>query len=115
VAEIPAKELALVIDGRQVDLKKPSKLNFELNKALAKPEGFRAFADDPEGFASGFDLKLDPDIAAALKNKLVGINDLNDLKDLLKNPQPINPQAATLWAVAEGAYSVASSKVAVAF
>lgn len=104
-------ELSLSIDGMQVQVKVPSRRNFELNRALANPERFREFASDPRRFVAQYDLQIDRDISDQLVQRLKGIDSLGMLKDVL-GPDVVG---ATLWAVAAGVYSVASSKVAVAF
>ncbi|UEP27019.1 hypothetical protein [Burkholderia sp. B21-007] len=108
MAEIKASSLSFVVDGKTIELKKPSKLNFELNKALLDDSQFAQFAQDPAAFAKNYDLNIDPDISAALAQKLQGVKSVRDLID-------INASSATAWAVAEGAFSFASSKVAVAY
>ena len=112
---IKAPTLSLQIGDKIVEVKKPSKRNFELSRALIKPEEFKKFAADPKGFASNFDLKIDNDISTELKTRLNGIGSLDDLNAVIVGPNPINPVGATLWAVAVGVYSITSTKVAVAF
>lgn len=112
---IKAPTLSLDIAGKIIEVKKPSKRNFDLNKALLRPEDFQKFVTDPKSFAAKFDLAIDDDIATTLSAKLDGLTNLNDLKTVLVSPDPFGPVGATLWAVAVGVYSVASTKIAVAF
>lgn len=112
--EIRANTLSLVADGREIQIKTPTKRNLQLNVALQNPGGFQEFARDPAAFAHRFDLEIDPAISARLADSLRDIPDLDTADRVLGRPGP-ETVGATLWAVAQGAYSVSSSKVAVAF
>ncbi len=112
---IKAPTLSLDIAGKIIEVKKSSKRNFDLNKALLRPEDFQKFVTDPKSFAAKFDLAIDNDISATLSAKLDGMNSLDDLRSVLVTPDPFGPVGATLWAVAVGVYSVASTKIAVPF
>jgi hypothetical protein len=117
MARISPKTLNLVADGKTIEVKKPSKKNFELNKDLVDPQNFRDFVTDPKTFLAKYDLQVDADIASKLKEKLKGLNNLDDLSKVfpVHGGDPDNPRGATVWAVALGAFSFATSKVAVAF
>ena len=95
-----------------LDIKVESKRNAELNKALLNPANFAEFAKNPKEFAARYDLNIDREISDQLVTKLHGID---SLKALNRYVNPIDTVGATLWAVAQGAYSVATSKIAVAF
>jgi len=110
--EIKTEKLSLSVNGKTVDIKTPQKLNFELNKALKDDAKFAEFVSNPADFASQFGLSIDSDISKQLSGKLEGIKTLQSLRSLQDGG---GPAPATLWAVAEGAYSVASTKIAVAF
>ena len=110
---ISAKKLSLNVDGKIVELKNETKKNFELNKALNEPEGFKEFAKNPKDFVAKYNLNIDEEISKRLAEKLSRVRDLKDLKNLVHDGS--NPIGATLWAVAVGSYSIASSKIAVAY
>jgi hypothetical protein len=111
---ISAESLSLDVDGRKIDLKKPSRGNFELNKALLKPQGFKDFVNDPKAFAAKYELQIDDHIAGQLKQKLAGITSYDELQRVLATVGG-GDAGATVWAIASSAYSVSTSKVAVAF
>lgn len=113
IDRIKAQTLRLnVDDGKIIDVKVNSKRNSELNKALLDPAKFQEFSKNPKAFAAKYDIKIDREISDQLATKLDGINDMEMLKRFVN---PIDLVGATVWAVAAGAYSLASSKVAVAF
>ncbi len=114
MSRIKAPTLSLNIDGKNIDIKKRSKRNFDLNKALMNPDDFQKFAADPRKFAAKFDLDIDNDISTALSTRLDGIKSREELMVLVDRPDG-GTVYATVWAVASGLYSVASSKVALAF
>ena len=113
MAEIRASQLTILVDGKSIEIKNPSKLNLEFNKALIDPMQFQSFVADPKAFAERFDLQIDPEVSSALAEKLSGINSLDDLQMLRQGGDEV--PGATVWAVAVGAYSVATSKIAIAF
>jgi hypothetical protein len=110
--KIKAKTLDIVADGKVINVKTPDKLNFEMNKALQDPEKFKRFAADPRSFAKEYRLEIDQDISRQLSQKLKGIDSIDALGRIRGRGGEVE---ATVWAVAEGAYSVASTKIAVAF
>lgn len=109
--ELKTETLTFLVNGKTIEIKKPSKLNFELNKELNTDKGFADFLADPQAFTKKFDLDIDEDLANQLKNKLAGLKSVKDLESIVN----WGGDGATAWAVAAGSYSVASSKVAVAF
>ncbi|MEA2935863.1 MAG: hypothetical protein QOD74_2509 [Variibacter sp.] len=109
---IKTSKLSLVVDGKNVDLKTPEKRNNDLNLSLKNAGDFKAFTADPAGFASRFGLSIDKDIAAKLASSLSKFDSLASLQAAQDKGSLV---AATVWAVAVGAYSVASTKIAVAF
>lgn len=111
---IKAPTMSLNIDGKIIDVKKRSKRNFELNKALMNPDSFQKFTADPRKFAAKYDFDIDNDISTALSTRLEGIKSRDELINLVSIPDG-DVVSATVWAVAKGAYSVASTKIAVAF
>ncbi len=113
MSEIKVNTLSMLVDGKQIEIKKPSKLNFELNKALLTEQGFSDFKADPQAFAKKYDLSIDATLASQLKAKVSGVKNLNELQAIMREGE--GGAGATAWAVAAGAYSVATSKVAVAF
>lgn len=113
IDRIRANTLRLnVDDNKTIDVKVDSKRNAELNRALLNPEKFQEFSKNPKAFAEKYDLKIDKQISDQLVTKLDGIKDLDMLS---KYVDPVSMRSATVWAVAVGAYSLASSKIAVAF
>jgi hypothetical protein len=110
--QVLPSSLSLQIDGKIVDVHSDKAKIFELNKALANPAGFKDFANDPKSFAAKFGLGIDPQISGQLKSKLIGINSLSELAAIHGGGGGVG---ATVWAVAGGAYSISSSKIAVAF
>lgn len=112
MSRIKAKQtLNLVVDGKVIEVKKPSRRNYELNMSLRKKKNFEDFVRDPKKYAALYDLEIDDGISNQLQAKLKGIKSIKDLRRL----PDIDDVSATVWAVAKGAYSMASSKVAVAF
>ena len=53
------EKIDLVVDGKTIEIKKPSRRNFELNKALLNPGAFQDFARNPRAFAARYDLNID--------------------------------------------------------
>jgi len=113
IDRIKAKTLKLVVDGnRTIDIKVESKRNAELNKAFQDPKQFVEFAKDPKKFAAGYGISIDREISDQLVTKLHGLESVEAVNRFVN---PIDRVGATLWAVAVGVYSVASTKIAVAF
>jgi len=113
IDRIKAKTLKLTVDGnRTIDIKTESKRGAELNKDLMDPAKFAEFAKNPKQFAAKYDIAIDREISDQLSTKLHGLGSLEEVRRFV-NPGDL--VGATLWAVASGAYSVSSSKVAVAF
>lgn len=106
MAEIKSSTIALMLDGKKIEIKNPTKLNLEFNKALIDDVQFSQFISDPAGFAQKFDLHIDPDIAIKLASTLKGLGSVRDLDKLTAG------SGATAWAIAQGAYSLASTKIA---
>jgi len=113
-AQMPANpgSLSLTLEGKSVTLNDPKKFSFEMNKSLLNKEVFKEFSQDPELFSTKNGIKIDPALAETLKRKLKGVSSLEEAQTLMKGGCL---DCATLWAVAEGSYSVASSKIAVAY
>ena len=109
--KITPKSLSLQVDGKSVELHSDTSKVFEMNKALANPAGFKDFANDPKAFAAKFGLGIDQQVSHQLKGKLTGVGSLSELTALHGG----GGNGATVWAVAGGAYSISSSKIAVAF
>lgn len=113
IDRIKAKTLQLTVDGnRVIDIKTDSKRGAELNRDLLDPVKFAEFTKDPKQFAAKYDIAIDREISDQLVNKLRGIDSL-DMAHRFVNP--LDKVGCTVWAVAGGAYSVSSSKIAVAF
>ena len=108
---IKTQSIDLLVNGKTIEIKNETRGNFALNKALMQPEQFQKFAANPQDFAAGFGLNIDKDIALQLSEMVGGFTSLEELR----NAGPDLTVAATAWAVAAGAYSVASSKIALAF
>jgi hypothetical protein len=87
-------KIDLVVDGKTIEIKKPSRRNFELNKALLNPGAFQDFARNPRAFAARYDLNIDADISLALSTRLQGITTLKEARSLV-TPTAVSP-AATL-------------------
>ena len=116
--EIRSTDLSITADGRVIEIKNARKGNFALNKAITRPEGFRNFAEDPAAFAASHGLNIDAEIGKALAASLKDVESLKDLHEIVRGgafADPGGTVSCTLWAVAAGSFSVASSKVAVAF
>lgn len=111
MGRVRAEKLVLIADGKEIELKNPSRKNIEINKALQDPAKFREFAIDPAKFLAGFDIRIDPEVSRELIAKLAGMSNLDDAKKLLED----NISTATIWAVAAGAYSTATGKILIAF
>lgn len=110
---IKAKNLDLIADGKRIELKNLAKQNLGLNEALLNEKNFQEFASDPKTFASKYNLEIDEGIASALHDRLAGVTSLKEAQQTLVNP--IDEVGATLWAVAKASYSIADSKIAVAY
>jgi hypothetical protein len=109
---IRSNHLSLQIDGKTVELKTMTRRNLDLNKALLDPAEFKKFAADPQEFAKQYDLNIDPHISAQLASRLSGVGSITDIQRITTDG---GESGATAWAVAHGAYSIASTKIAVAF
>ena len=110
MTKIQPKTLSLNIDGKTVELHHDAAQAFELNKALTDDAEFKAFAADPKSFAAKYHLNIDKAVADQLKSKLSGVACASALQQTSGGGVQ-----ATVWAVAGGAYSFATSKIAVAF
>jgi hypothetical protein len=110
--KITPTSLSLQVDGKSVELHSDTSKVFEMNKALANPTGFKDFANDPKAFAAKFGLGIDQQVSHQLKSKLTGVASLGELRAIHDGD---GGNGATVWAVAGGAYSISSSKIAVAF
>jgi hypothetical protein len=109
--EFKTTNIDLLVDNKTIQIKNAQKGNFALNKALTKPAEFKKFVADPKAFAATFGLDIDKDVALKLADMASGFGSLDELK----TAAPDMTVAATAWAVASGSYSIASSKIAVAF
>ena len=105
------KTLELAVDGKSIDLKSSRTAAHKINVALGDPAKFKSFAADPKGFLAGHGVAIADDLAAHLQSRLTGVISLDHLKTVSDGDTP----SATAWAVAVGAYSIASSKIAIAF
>jgi hypothetical protein len=105
------KTLELAVDGKSIDLKSSRTAAHKINIALGDPAKFKSFAADPKGFLTGHGVTIADDIAAHLQSRLAGVNSIEHLRAISDG----NPVAATAWAIAAGAYSIASTKIAIAF
>jgi hypothetical protein len=110
---IRADNISLTVDGKTIELKNLSKQNGQLNEALRDPAQFQDFAQDPKAFAARYNLAIDESISSALRGKLTDIKSIEQGLSALGSVG--SDRATTVWAVVQGVYSVASSKVAVAF
>jgi hypothetical protein len=107
---IRVETLVLEADGKRIEVKKPSRMNFDLNKALNNPADFQQFVADPAAFAQRFDLTIDPEVSTALRTRLSGFESLAAARAISEGTVQ-----ATVWAIASPAYSFATSKIAFAF
>lgn len=82
-----------------------------MTAALQTASGFADFKANPRSFAARFNVAIDATLSNKIKSSLRGIDSLKAARTKLGT----NPRAATAWAVAVGAYSIASSKIAIAF
>lgn len=108
------QNISLNIDGKNIEIKNTFKLNSELNKVLLDANEFAKFRENPKDFAKRFELDIDAEISDKLKEKLNGINSVKEIHEKIFI-NDIQNKATTVWAIAQGSYSLASSKVAVAF
>jgi hypothetical protein len=111
MAGIKVQTIDIVFDGKTVQVKNPEKGSFELNKALHDPVEFKKFVIDPKIFVKNYGLEIDGTISAKLSEMIGGYDSLEQLKNVSADLT----NAATGWAVAAGSYSIATSKIAVAF
>lgn len=102
--------ITLTIGGESVQIMNPDAKITELNGALATPEGFKAFKEDPAAFGKTYELTISPDLSAKLQEKLAPIDSLEDANARARG------DGDPLWAaaIAEGAFALASSKIAIA-
>jgi hypothetical protein len=105
------KSLELSVDGKAIDLKSSKSAAHKINVALGDPAKFKTFAADPKSFLAGHGVTIDDALAVHLQSRLSGVTSLDHLKIVGGGDDP----GATAWAVAVGAYSIASTKIAVAF
>ena len=113
MVKITPKTLSLNIDSKSVEVHSDTAKASDLNQALENPATFKEFASDPKTVAGRYGLKIDPTISDQLKTKLAGAQSLSAAKEMVTRGGGGAP--ATVWAVASGSYSVASTKIAVAF
>ncbi len=114
ISRIKGNTISINVDGKIIDIKNPKRGGWDLNKALLDPKNFKDFANDPQAFTGKYGFKVDADISAKLKDALKGVDSLEQLRGLVGTRDP-SIVGATVWAVAAGSYSMASSKIAVAF
>lgn len=108
---INVKKLTLNLDGKTIEFKNLKKRGFtSLNKAVLTNEGYANFANNPKKFASQFGIVIDDELSNKLNSILKGSQSMEELKEAASG----SIQQATLWAVVLGAYSIATTKVAVA-
>lgn len=112
-AKITPQTLHLVADGKTVELHGPNAQTFALNKALLDPKQFQAFSANPKQFAAGHGINIDDQLSQALSQKLTGVSSIGELQQITSAYD--GGSGATIWAVAQGAYSISSSKAAVVF
>ena len=110
--KIVPTSMSLQVDGKSIEIHSDKAKVFELNKALANAGNLKEFANDPRNFAAKYGLALDPQISGQLKSKLAGVNSMVELASIHGDD---GGAGATVWAVAGGAYSLATSKIALAF
>jgi hypothetical protein len=116
IERIKTRTLRLMVDDvRTIDVKVESKRNADLNKALLDPALFPEFARDPKEFAARYDINIDREISDQLVTKLHGLDNLETVDRFINGRGFDDRLGATLWAIASPVYSVASTKVAVAF
>ncbi|MEC5289576.1 hypothetical protein VSX64_01375 [Aurantimonas sp. C2-6-R+9] len=108
--EISAKTLSLLVDGKSVEIKNEKETQTELNNALQDPDKFKEFAKSPAAFAKEYGLQIDEALSAQLSSKLKDVQSVGDMQKVMRGTNE-----ATVWAVASGSYSVASSKIALAY
>lgn len=108
--EISAKTLSLLVDGKNVEIKNEKETQIDLNNALQDPAKFKEFAKNPATFAKEYGLQIDEALSAQLSSKLKDAGSVDDMQNVVDGANE-----ATVWAVASGSYSVASSKIAVAY
>ena len=114
-SKIKPKSIKLTVDDKVIEIKKPSKRNYELNVALLNPEKYKEFVENPREFCSRYDLAIDREISDQLKERLQDFKSLDDMRGMLSVDDPIPDTEATLWAIAQGIFSVASTKALIAF
>lgn len=107
-----AKIVSLVLDGKVVEIKNEKRLNGDLNRSLLDDKNWDAFVSDPKSYTSKYGLVIDDSLSNQLHTQLKGLKSIDAARTALDR---LGWRAATVWAVAAGAYSVSSSKVAVAF
>lgn len=111
MAGIKVQNIDFVFDGQKVQIKNPEKGSFELNKALHDPVEFGKFVVDPKTFVKNYGLDIDESISVKLSDMIGGFVSIEDLKGASTSLT----NGATAWAVASGSYSIATSKIAIAF
>lgn len=105
------KSLQLNVDGKSIDLNASKAAAHKINVALSNPAAFKTFSADPKSFLAGHGVTIGDDVASHIQSRLSGVASLEQLKIAGGD----DPAPATAWAVAVGAYSIASSKIAIAF
>jgi hypothetical protein len=105
------KSLQLSVDGKSIDLNASEAAAHKINVALSNPATFKTFSADPKSFLAGHGVTIGDDVAGHIHTRLAGVASL----EVLRNIRGDGPVSATAWAVAQGAYSIASTKIAIAF
>ena len=109
---ISPKTMSLVVDGKTIEIKNQKRQNGALNRSLLSEANWKAFVADPKGYAAKYDLTIDDTIAGQLRDQLKDVGSLEEATTIFDR---LGWRATTVWAVVAGAYSTASTKVAVAF
>lgn len=93
----------------------PGESDASITDALKNPNEFPRFVADPKQFMQDYNITVQPELSNKLKDAFSSYNTLDEATTGVLGGGPGCEQCATLWAVAEGSYSVSSSKVAVAY
>lgn len=108
-------KLEVNLGGRTMAIKDEGDVARRMNQALRDPDEFTQFAADPAKFAKNYGLDISKDMSEQLKVALNGVDSLQEAVGKVgvgRNPGDV---MTTVWAIVAGAYSTASTKVAVAF
>ncbi len=99
-----AHHIQLIIDGETVDIQTPEHDAERLRDYLNSQAGFAAFKSDPKGVLADHNLSISDALAQRLQEAFASSNKISDLRGS-------DSDECYAWAVAQGSYSIANTKI----